>query len=146
MNHDELKNPVHSNLPLAQESLPSESDPLWRTLDDWQMPEPGQKFDADIMARIRQEKAAEQAKEIPTTSSWLDGWRWLFAGKAWVLSGSLAAALLAMVILWQPSEVPVSPDTETAMDVSAQQVEWALEDLEMLEELYGLEEGQSNAL
>ena len=140
MHHDELRDQAASNSP-----MPTESDPLWQALDDWRVSEPGPKFDSDVMVRIRQEKATEQTECTPT-ASWLEGWRWLVTGRALAFSGTLATVLLVATVLRQRPDAPASPDTETAMEVSAQQVEWALEDLEMLEELYGLGESQGNAL
>lgn len=138
MKRDEREQPLSGKEPIS-----GESDTLWQALDDWKLPEPGEDFDASVMARIRQEESAASPENPPAAaSSWLESWRWLLTGRAWAVSGVLAAVLLAVVILRQPPEVVEEP----GLELSAQQVEWALEDLEMLEELYGLEDGQSNVL
>jgi len=124
------------------------NDALWRILDEWQAPQPSTWFDETVMARIRSE--ASPATNEQVRPPWWRAAGLLFAGgRSWAVCAALATVLLAAVLLRMPGEV--QPGAEQAMgpELSAQQVETALEDLRMLEELYGIpspEDAQSNQL
>jgi hypothetical protein len=111
-----------------------QEDPLWQVLDDWKAPEVSAGFDQAVMARIRD---TEASVERPVRGSWRDWLRSLSPAKVWGMSAAMATLVLAMVLLRVPATVaPPAPDVAGA-EFSAQQVEMALDDLRMLEELYG---------
>lgn len=122
-----------SNLQSGQANEPGNA--LWQVLDEWQAPVPDDAFSARVLERIRQED------RVPASRGWRNtGWRnlwasWMPSGRAWAVSAALASVLLAVVLLRQPADLSVAP-LEGNGEFSAQQVETALEDLRMLEELY----------
>jgi hypothetical protein len=124
---------------------PEEQDAVWALLDEWKPGEPSPSFDAAVMARIRNE--GESASRLGTDtqieglSGWLRGFGvWLAglgAARGFGLAGALAMILLAAVMLRQPVAPGESPESTTAgQEFTAQQAEMALEDLQMLDELY----------
>ncbi len=136
--HDTNRTPGES-LPLGGD------DPLWQVLDEWKSPEVSAGFDHSVMARIRQQ---ELARETNAT-----GWRaWLSSlslGKAWAASAVLATLVVAVVLMRSPENLTPPAEELAGAEFSAQQVEMALDDLRMLEELYGStaqEEGQNDRL
>lgn len=120
-------------------------DPLWQVLDEWKAPQPGSAFDNQVMARIREEEFAQTSRN----SSWKTWFGFRESGRGWAVSAALATVLFAGVLLRTPQDLAPAPEPTTGMEFSAQQVEMALDDLRMLDELYGStgqEDGQSDRL
>jgi len=88
---------------------------LWQTLDQWAPAEISPDFDARLYARIAREDAA------PLWKKWLV-WGW----KPALVTAAAAAAILIGLFVHQPQ----SPSRTDTVDI--EQVEHALEDLEML--------------
>ncbi len=121
------------------------SDPLWQLLDDWKAPLPGDGFDERVMARIREDAASLESNK----SGWRSWFGWLGTGRGWAVSATVATLLLAAVLLRMPQDLPPAPEQAATAEFSAQQVELALDDLRMIEELYGSavqEESQNDRL
>lgn len=121
-----------------------EQDALWELLDEWKATEPSAAFDETVLARIREEQAAESEKR-----SWWSAFAGLWGPRGFALAGVVATVVFALVMLQRPQLPPdTDPSTpELAQEISAQQVETALEDLQMLDELYSastVEENQQN--
>lgn len=126
-----------------------DEDPLWRTLDDWDVSTPTAAFDAQVMARVRQEADAEPRTKAATAGS--TSWTSWFTGHWWATGAALASVLLAIVLFQRPAQdiSELAFPTDLTMEISAQQVDTTLEDLEILEELYGfapVEDLQRNPL
>jgi hypothetical protein len=124
---------------------PEEQDAVWALLDEWKPGEPSPSFDAAVMARIREDgETASQLgsdREGAGLGGWLGGFRAWLTGlgpvRGFGLAGALAMVLLAAVMLRQPVAPGESPESTTAgQEFTAQQAEMALEDLQMLDELY----------
>jgi hypothetical protein len=143
-------NPRRENAPFP-ESLradgiaPEEQDAVWALLDEWKPGEPSESFDAAVMARIREDGDSHSGLvtdgQIAGLDGWLGGFRAWLAGlgpvRGFGLAGALAMILLAAVMLRQPVAPGESPESTTAgQEFTAQQAEMALEDLQMLDELY----------
>lgn len=131
--------------PVEQESR----DAMWRVLDEWQAPSPDASFDARVMARIRAETS-----DVPARDGWRAWFGWLPTGRSWAVAAAMATLVLAALLLRTPANLTPPPDAAVgtgmaSAELSVQQVEMAIEDLRMLEELYGStaqEDGQSNRL
>lgn len=85
---------------------------VWQALDAWDAPTVSADFDRKLRARIA---------ESESKPWWSRGWR-----PAWSFVAASAAIAVALVVY--------TPDT-TKIDVEPEQVESALEDLEMLKQL-----------
>lgn len=137
-----------------------EQDAIWQMLEEWDPGEPSADFDDAVMARIRAEDAGEsrqsallQAGASTNAGVFAALWRWLnglSTPRGLALAGALATLLIAMVILRSPESPSIDPNpAPVTMDISAQQVEMALEDLQLLDELYSTpvaEDSQNNKL
>jgi hypothetical protein len=132
---------------------PDEQDAVWALLDEWKGGEPGAGFDEAVMARIRAEEQQQESRGLPGGSgiaAWFrgfGGWvRGLGPVRGFGLASALAMVLLAAVILRQPApptETPEGPGV--SQELTAQQVEMALEDLQMLDELYNTPVPEENS-
>ncbi len=114
---------------------PEARDGVWVLLDEWNAGEPAPDFDATVLARIR----AEDRPEFQ--NGWMDGlvawFRGMDAMRGFGLAGALATVVFAAMMLREPAVAPEVPLSQAAsQELSAQQVELALEDLRMLDELY----------
>ena len=89
---------------------------VWQALDAWEAPTVSAAFDRKLRERIA---------ESESKPSWSNGWK-----RAWQPAWSLAAASAAIAVAF----VVYTPDT-AKIDVEPEQVESALEDLEMLKQL-----------
>jgi len=96
---------------------------VFESLDQWQAPEVSANFDQRLYARI-----AEQRPQ-PFWTAWFNGISlWKPA-----LAGGLACAALALVLLMPgPHEVPRTDASKRIEHVDMDQVEQALEDLDLL--------------
>ncbi|MDZ7639251.1 MAG: hypothetical protein U5J83_13535 [Bryobacterales bacterium] len=120
----------------AEGVAPGEQDAVWALLDEWQPGELSPGFDEAVLARIRREESPDAAKAgwVQGFVEWLKG---LDGMRGLGLAGALATVVFAMVMLRGPVTVPADDPLQTAtQELSAQQVEMALEDLRMLDELY----------
>lgn len=137
---------------------PEEQDAVWALLDEWKPGEPSTGFDAAVLARIQQEEDSHAHRLVVPSASgavgWLHGFRSWLAGlgpvRGFSLAGAIAMVLLAAVMLRQPVAPVATPESANAgQEFTAQQVEMALEDLQMLDELYNAsvpEENSNNKL
>lgn len=119
----------------TEDVAPETRDGVWALLDEWNAGEPAPDFDAAVLARIRAEKRPA------ARNSWVEGlaawFRGMDAVRGFGLAGALATVVFAAMMLRQPAVAPEIPANQTAsQELSAQQVELALEDLRMLDELY----------
>lgn len=124
---------------------PGEQDAIWALLDEWKPGEPSPSFDAAVMARVREEEESASRLVAVSQAEGLGGWLRGFG--AWLtglgpvrgfgLAGALAMILFAAVMLRQPVTPGESSEAANAgQEFTAQQAEMALEDLQMLDELY----------
>ena len=101
-------------------------------LDEWKAGEPAPGFDACVLARIRAEERPQGRAE--GLVAWF---RAMNAVRGFGLAGAVATVLFAALMLREPAMTPENlPSQAAVQDLSAQQVELALEDLRMLDELY----------
>ena len=100
---------------------------VWTTLDEWKAPEVSEDFDARLYARISQESAA------PWWS--VAGLKRMLTGESWwkpVLPLAAGCAVLALALMIRTPE-PVPAGTKAKLgSVNIEQVEQALEDLDLL--------------
>ncbi len=100
-------------------------------LDAWDALPVSADFDRKLYARIAQEDSGSWRRFLPRFA--VRGWRTAFAPAA-----AVCAALVAAVLLQNPTIAPIQParDAVTHMELSeVEQVERTLEDLEMLRQL-----------
>ena len=109
-----------------------DQDALWELMDEWKAAEPSAAFDENVLSRIREERAAEiEAKP------WWSAIAGMFGPRGLALAGVAATVVLALVMLRSPQEPAENSSTPAVVqEISVQQVETALEDFEMLDELY----------
>ena len=130
---DELR---RSNEGVENTALAREQDALWELLDEWKAGDPPASLDAAILAKVREENTVLER-------GWWSRLAGLWSPRGFALAGVVATLVLAMVMMRSPEVTPdgsATPgDSGTAVltqDLSTQQVELALEDFEMLNELY----------
>lgn len=105
---------------------------MWPLLDEWKAGEPAPGFDASVLARIRAEDRPQG--RLGGLVAWF---RAMNAVRGFGLAGAVATVLFAALMLREPATAPETLPSQVAVqDLSAQQVELALEDLRMLDELY----------
>jgi len=93
---------------------------VWSELDIWEPAAVSASFDACLRERLAQD----------------GGRRWKWIWKPAIPLAAVAAAIL-VVALWRgPAGAPASPITKKSESVDVEQVEKALEDIDMLKQLY----------
>lgn len=145
---DAMKNSDARETPLFPESArggvaPETREAVWAMLDEWNAGEPQPGFDAAVLARVRAEEGpASQNGWIEGLVSWFRGMDLM---RGFGLAGAVATVLFAAMMLREPAATPEIPPSQAAsQDLSAQQVELALEDLRMLDELYSAPAPEEN--
>lgn len=144
-----MKNLDPREIPVFPEDLrtegvaPEAQDAVWALLDEWKAGEPSEGFHAAVLARIQ----AEESHAVP--GGWTHGLVAWFSAMDVVrglgLAGTLATVLFAVALLREPVTMPEELHSQTAsQELSAQQVEMALEDLRMLDELYSAPTSEDN--
>jgi hypothetical protein len=137
-----------------------EQDAMWQVLEEWDPGEPSADFDDAVMARIQAEDAGESRRSTSLHTGFSANagvfavlWQWFHAvatPRGLAMAGALATLVIAMVVLRSPDNPSIDTNpVPVTMDISAQQVEMALEDLQLLDELYSppaIEDTQSNKL
>lgn len=109
---------------------------VWALLDEWKAGEPAAGFEAAVMARIRGEERAAPEGRLRSLVAWF---RAMDTRRGFGLAAAMASIFLAFALLWEPSGTPgISGSVTAAREFSAQQAESALEDLRLLDELYGV--------
>ncbi len=107
---------------------------LWSTLDTWQQPAISAEFDRRLYARI--------AGEERTPS-----WQRMFAPTRWAFRPALpltaACAVVVAVLLMRPVPAPEMNSQSRIEVVEIEQIEQALEDIEMLTQLTSTKQGDA---
>lgn len=142
-NLDRRESPSFPESLRAENVAPEAQDSVWALLDEWNPGEPSEGFDVAVLARIRDEEG------VAAPTSWIQGLVAWFGAmdvvRGFGLAGALAMVLFAVAMLRQPVTMPEELHTQAAsQEISAQQVEMALEDLRMLDELYSTPAPEDN--